>query len=80
MNCFSDNYKAFITASANKIPTIKANERYERLLRIHISCKALPSTTKQQAEDIPKEIPIKTLLENGPRSKACSVTQSCLTL
>ena len=36
MNCFSDNYKAFITASANKIPTIKTNERYESLLLIHI--------------------------------------------
>ena len=36
MNCFSDNYKAFITASANKIPTIKTNERDERLLHIHI--------------------------------------------
>ena len=61
MNCFSDNYKAFITASANKIPMIKSNERYGRLLRIHIS--PLPSTTKQQAENIPKEIPIKILLE-----------------
>ena len=61
LNCFSDNYKAFITASANKIPMIKSNERYERLLRIHIS--PLPSTTKQQAENIPTEIPIKILLE-----------------
>ena len=61
MNCFSDNYKAFVTASANKIPTIKTNERYERLLHIHIL--PPPSTTKQQAKNIPKEIPIKMLLE-----------------
>ena len=61
MNCFSDNYKAFITASANKIPTIKSNERYGRLLCIHIS--PLPSTPKQQAKIIPEEILIKILLE-----------------
>ena len=53
MNCFSDNYKAFITKSANKIPTIKSNERYGRLLCIHIS------PTKEQAKIIPEEIPIK---------------------